>query len=156
MTAVIYLYTNLSFSTNGAKEKLERGGDIYKVYCGRKVGAFYDWFAALFCYMSFIVILGGANSAAMQQWGLPNGVGAVLLAVVAVVTVACGLEGIVKTLSFLGPLIVVFLLIVVGYSAATGSLGFEAGAATIDLGAYDITQIGGGIRLRQARRTVAS
>ena len=135
VTAVIYLYTNLSFSTNGAKEKLDRGGDIYKVYCGRKVGAFYDWFAALFCYMSFIVMLGGANSAAMQQWGLPNGVGAVLLAVVAVATVACGLEGIVKALSFLGPLIVVFLLIVVGYSAATGSLGFEAGAATIDSGA---------------------
>lgn len=144
VTAVIYLYTNLSFSTNGAKEKLERGGDIYKVYCGRKVGAFYDCFAALFCYMSFIVMLGGANSAAMQQWGLPNGVGAILLAVVAVATVACGLEGIVKALSFLGPLIVVFLLVVVGCSAAAGSLGFEAGAATIDSGAYDITQIGGG------------
>ena len=144
VTAAIYLYTNLSFSANGAKEGLERGGDIYKVYCGKKVGAFYDWFAALFCYMSFIVMLGGANSTAMQQWGLPNGVGAVLLAVVAVATVACGLEGIVKALSFLGPLIVVFLLVVVGYSAATGSLGFEAGAAAVDSGAYDITQIGGG------------
>ncbi len=144
VTAAIYLYTNLSFSANGARQKLERGGDIYKVYCGRKVGAFYDWFAALFCYMSFIVMLGGANSTVMQQWGLPNGVGAVLLAVVAVATVACGLEGIVKALSFLGPLIVVFLLVVVGYSAATGSLGFGAGAAAIDSGTYDITQIGGG------------
>ena len=73
MTAAIYVYTNLSFSANGAKEGLERGGDIYKVYCGRKVGAFYDWFAALFCYMSFIVMLGGANSTAMQQWGFPTG-----------------------------------------------------------------------------------
>lgn len=42
------------------------------------------------------------NSAAMQQRGLPNGVGAILLAAVAVVPVACELEGIVKTLSFLG------------------------------------------------------
>ena len=144
VTAAIYIYTNLSFSANGAREKLERGGDIYRVYCGRKAGAFYDWFAALFCYMSFIVMLGGANSTAMQQWGLPNGAGAVLLAVVAVATVACGLEGIVKALSFLGPLIVVFLLAVVGYSAATGSLGFGAGAAAIDSGAYDMAQIGGG------------
>lgn len=144
VTAAIYLYTNLSFSANGARQKLERGGDIYKVYCGKKMGAFYDWFAALFCYMSFIVMLGGANSTAMQQWALPNGAGAVLLAAVAVATVACGLEGIVKALSFLGPLIVVFLLVVVGYSAATGSLGLEAGAAAIDSGIYEISQIGGG------------
>ena len=144
VTAVVYLYTNLSFSANGAKEKLDRGGDIYKVYCGRKVGAFYDWFAALFCYMSFIVMLGGANSTAMQQWGLPNGAGAALLAAVAVATVVYGLGGIVNTLSFLGPLIVVFLLVVVSWSAVTGSLGFGAGAAAIDAGFYDITQIGGG------------
>lgn len=144
VTAAIYLYTNLSFSANGAKKRLERGGDVYKVYCGKKVGAFYDWFAALFCYMSFVVMLGGANSTVMQQWGLPNGVGAVLLAAVAVATVVCGLEGIVKALGFLGPLIVMFLLVVVGYSAATGSLGLGAGAAAIDSGVYDITRIGGG------------
>ena len=74
----------------------------------------------------------------------------------AVATVACGLEGIVKALSFLGPLIVVFLLVVVGWSAATGSLGFGAGAAAIDARAYDITQIGGGNPLASGRRTGAS
>lgn len=144
VTAAIYLYTNLSFCTNGAKNAIKRGGDIYRVYCGRKIGSFYDWFAAFFCYMSFIVMLGGANSTAMQQWGLPNGIGAILLAVVAVVTVVYGLEGIIKALSFLGPFIILFLLVVVSYSAATGSLGFEAGANLIDSHAYEITQIGGG------------
>ncbi len=144
VTAVIYLYTNYSFSVNGAREGLARGGDIYKVYCGKAVGTFYDWFAALFCYMSFIVMLGGANSTAMQQWGLPNGAGAVILAAVAVLTVVAGLEGMVKALSFLGPLIIVFLLAIVGYSAATGTLGLAEGAAAIDAGAYDIAQIGGG------------
>lgn len=144
VTAVIYLYTNLSFCTNGAKNEIKRGGDIYKVYCGHKIGSFYDWFAAFFCYMSFIVMLGGANSTAMQQWGLPNGVGAILLAAVAVATVVYGLEGIIKALSFLGPFIILFLLVVVIYSAATGSLGFEAGADLIDSHVYEITQIGSG------------
>lgn len=46
---------------------------------------------------------GDANSAAMRQQGLPNGVGAILLAAVAVVPGACELKGIVKTLSFLDP-----------------------------------------------------
>lgn len=46
---------------------------------------------------------GDANSAAMRQQGLPNGVGAILLVAVAVVPGACELKGIVKTLSFLDP-----------------------------------------------------
>lgn len=74
VTAVIYAYTNLSFAANGAREKISRGGDIYAVYCGGKVGTFFD-FSAFFCCMSFVIMLGGANSTAMQQWGLPNGVG---------------------------------------------------------------------------------
>ena len=144
VTAIVYLYTNLSFSINGAKNGIKRGGDIYAVYCGKIIGDFYDWFAALFCYMSFVVMLGGANSTAMQQWGLPNGVGAVILAFVAVTTVVCGLEGIVKVLSFLGPLIIVSLLAIVGYSSIFSSLGFADGASAIDSHVFAIAQIGGG------------
>ena len=79
--SVIYIYTNLSFSTNGNRLKLLRGGDIYNHYCGKYIGTFYDYFSAFFCYMCFIVMCGGANSTATQQWGLPNGVGAVILTV---------------------------------------------------------------------------
>ena len=77
--SVIYIYTNLSFATNGNRLSLSRGGDIYNHYCGKYIGTFYDYFSAFFCYMCFIVMCGGANSTATQQWGLPNGVGAVIL-----------------------------------------------------------------------------
>lgn len=144
VTAAIYIYTNLSFAANGAREKVSRGGDIYAVYCGGKLGSFFDCFSAFFCYMSFVVMLGGANSTAMQQWGLPNGTGAVILAVLAVVTVLGGLEGILKALSFLGPVIVSFLLVIAGVSAAVPTMGFDAGAAAIDSGALPMAQIDGG------------
>ena len=143
-TAVIYVYTNLSFAANGAREKVSRGGDIYAVYCGGKLGAFFDYFSAFFCYMSFVVMLGGANSTAMQQWGLPNGAGAIILAVLAVATVLGGLEGILKALGFLGPVIIVFLLAIAGVSALAPTMGFQAGAAAVDSGALPMAQIGGG------------
>ena len=41
VAAAIYLYTNISFATNGNRLKLNRGGDIYGVYCGvfgKKIG----------------------------------------------------------------------------------------------------------------------
>lgn len=40
VTALIYVYTNLSFATNGNRLKLLNGGDIYRVYCGKFIGTF--------------------------------------------------------------------------------------------------------------------
>ena len=34
VAAVIYVYTNISFATNGNRLNLRRGGDIYGTYCG--------------------------------------------------------------------------------------------------------------------------
>lgn len=34
VVAAIYIYTNLSFATNGSRLKIARGGDIYGIYCG--------------------------------------------------------------------------------------------------------------------------
>lgn len=144
VTAVIYIYTNLSFAVNGSRLNLSRGGDIYKAYCGRILGSFYDYFSAFFCYMSFVVMLGGANSTAMQQWGIPNGVGAVVLAILAVLTVCTGLNGILRVLSCLGPAIIVFLLIISGASAVCSTMGLDSGLAAIDNHVYQIAQIGSG------------
>lgn len=84
VAAAIYIYTNISFANNGNRVQLKRGGDIYQTYCGKWIGTFFDIFSALFCYMSFIVMCGGANSTCMEQWGMPNGAGAVILAATAI------------------------------------------------------------------------
>lgn len=91
--AVIYIYTNISFINNGHRLKLKNGGDIYEAYCGKYIGKLFNYFSALFCYMSFVVMCGGANSTAIEQWNLPNGVGALLLTVLVVATAAFGLKG---------------------------------------------------------------
>lgn len=33
IAVAIYIYTNLSFATNGHRLHLKRGGEIYKTYC---------------------------------------------------------------------------------------------------------------------------
>lgn len=144
VAAMIYIYTNLSFASMGSKTKIERGGDIYKVYCGKYIGTFYDFFAALFCYMSFIVMCGGANSTAMEQWGVPNGVGAVILTIAVVITVIFGLQGIVNTLSILGPIIVVCICLIALITSIMSIGNFTDGLTAIDNHVYAISQVGGG------------
>ena len=144
VAALIYVYTNISFVNNGNRLKLKNGGDIYEAYCGKWIGKFFNYFSALFCYMSFVVMCGGANSTAMEQWGLPNGAGAVILAVLVVVTAIAGLNGIVKTLGVLGPVIILLIIGVSLYSAINGWSNLGAGMEAVDTHKYTITQVGDG------------
>ncbi|MGI6756079.1 MAG: hypothetical protein ACOX4F_08740 [Atopobiaceae bacterium] len=144
VAAAIYVYTNLSFTINGHTHHLEKGSDIFTLYCGKYVGTFFKYFTALFCYMCFIVMCGGANSTATQQWGLPNGVGAVVLTVFVVLTAVFGLNGIVNALGKVGPIIIVCLLGVAIVTAISGAPNFAAGLEAVDSGKYEIAQVGGG------------
>jgi uncharacterized membrane protein YkvI len=152
VVVVVYLYTNFSFATNGNRLKLDRGGDIYTHYCGRYIGKFYDWFSAFFCYMCFIVMCGGANSTLTELFSLygidvPIGVGAVILTVFVIITAVFGLEGILKALGKLGPVIVACIILVAGISCFTAASGsFQAGLQAVDSGQYSevMKQVGGG------------
>ena len=73
VVAGIYIYTNLSFATNGSRLKIARGGDIFGIYCGvfgKKFGkiaaVFFDYFSAFFCYMSFFSLLQTNTSNCLQ------------------------------------------------------------------------------------------
>ncbi len=144
VAALIYLYTNLSFTSNGHRCRIERGGQIFSLYCGKYLGKGFEYFAALFCYMSFIVMCGGANSTAMEQWGLPNGAGALLLALLVTSTVLFGLGAIVKLLKNVGAVIICFMLGIVIITVCMAGGMFESGLEAIDAGRYKLTQVGGG------------
>lgn len=144
IAALIYVYTNISFASNGNRLKLDRGGDIYRHYCGRYIGIAYDFFSAFFCYMCFIVMCGGANSTMVQQWGFPNGAGAIVLTITVVITAIFGLKGILNALSGLGPVIIVSIFVIAGITSVTGFANFSENLRAIDNGAYELTQVGGG------------
>lgn len=153
VTVLIYVYTNISFATNGNRNKITRGGDIYKVYFGifgKKIGnaisIFFDYFSALFCYMSFVVMCGGANSTLTQQWGLPFGVGALGLTILVVITTIFGLDGILKALSKIGPVIVAMILCVAIVMTINGIPNIADKMALIDNGNFSnsIKQVGNG------------
>ena len=144
VAALIYVYTNISFASNGNRLQLDRGGDIYKHYCGKYIGTAYDYFSAFFCYMCYIVMCGGANSTMMQQWGLPNGVGAVVLTIAVIATAIFGLKGILSALSCLGPIIIVSILAIAAITGITGFENFGENLKAVDEGAYDLAQVGGG------------
>lgn len=144
VAALIYIYTSWSFTINGSRERLTRGGDIYQVYCGKWIGRFYDYFSALFCYLCFIVMCGGANSTAIEQWGMPGGLGATIMAIATVITVYFGLNNMLRVLKWVGPLVVILIIFI---SLSTTIMNWDhlsTGLQTIDSHRYPIMQVGDG------------
>ena len=135
--SIIYLYTNFSFATVGSRVKVSRGGEIYEHYCGKYLGKCFDWFCSIYCYICFFVMCGGANSTLTQLFGffgidMPNGVGAVIITVTAIATVIFGLDGIVNALGKLGPIIVLLILVVAGWTVIANIGGYAQGITDME------------------------
>lgn len=153
VAGTIYLYTNVSFATNGHRLHLRHGTDIYDVYCsvmGKRVGhlvsLFFKYFSILFCLMGFVVITGGITSVMVEQWQWPRYAGAIFFMTVTVLTVVLRLRGILKVLSFSGPLLILGVLAIDLHGVYTGWFSIPHNMAEIDSGVFQgvIKQVGDG------------
>ena len=116
LTLLLLVYVGVSFLQAGEKEKFEKGGDIYRYYCGNLLGTFFDYFSTIFCFLSFTVMISGAGATLNQHYGIPVFVGGVLIALLAMVTVVMGLSKIVEIIGKIGPAIVV-IAITLGFTS---------------------------------------
>lgn len=140
--AIMFIYTNWSFITNGSKYQLHRGTDVFYVYAGKYIGKFFDLWTVLFCYMSFWVMCGGASSTATQQFGAPTGVGTIILVIAVCATVIFGLEGVVNALGAIGPVIIVCVIFTGLFVAIRDGGNLANGMALIDSKTIVLEQVG--------------
>ncbi len=106
LTLILLAYVCSSFLMVGYKKKFEKGNDIYKYYCGDKLGICFDYFSTIFCFLSFIVMVAGASATLKEHYDLPVIYGGGLIVILAFVTVIGGLSKIVDIVGKVGPIIV--------------------------------------------------
>lgn len=140
--AVAFLYYNFNFAKAGAEQKFERGNDVYKYFCGKYVGTFCDYYSTVFCYMSFWVMVGGAASTLNQEYNLPTWVGAVVLTVLAIITVVGGLNSLVDAIGVVGPIIVVLCIFIGLVTCIIDGGNIPEGLEVIRTGAYEGAKAG--------------
>ena len=133
---VIFLYYNFNFAKAGAEERFEKGNDVYKYFCGKYIGTFFDYYSTIFCYMSFWVMVGGSASTLNQQYGLPLWAGGTILAVLAILTVVGGLNSLVDKIGAVGPAIVVLCIAIGLITVIRDGANIPAGLEVIETGAY--------------------
>ncbi|HQA59051.1 MAG TPA: hypothetical protein PK033_14420 [Acetivibrio sp.] len=104
---ILLSYINCNFFEAGRIGQFEKGSQVFNYFCGKYVGKFFDYFTVLFVFMSYFVMIAGAGANFNQQFGIPNAVGAIIMAIAAGVTVVFGLNKLVEIIGTIGPFIII-------------------------------------------------
>lgn len=96
----------------GQKNKDDEGFMQFKYFCGEKVGAFYHWFVPISMFAGMVILISGAGATLQEYYGLNHSAGALVMSVLAFVAYVAGFRRFVKVVSFIGPTIIAFTVVV--------------------------------------------
>lgn len=96
----------------GQRFKEDEGFDQFRYFCGKKAGAFYNWFVPVSMFAGMVILISGAGATLQEYYGINHYVGALLMSVLAFAAYIAGFQRFVKVVSFIGPTIIAFTVIV--------------------------------------------
>ncbi|MGD9566744.1 MAG: hypothetical protein AB7V48_00210 [Sedimentibacter sp.] len=111
MMFVLFVYVGSSFVSVGYEQQFEEPKNIYRYYCGKYIGTFFDYFSVIFLFMSFWVMVAGAGAAFNQQFGFANWVGGTVMGLATLITLYFGFNRLVDIIGSIGPVVSVLAIL---------------------------------------------
>ncbi|MCC8166594.1 MAG: hypothetical protein LIQ31_10695 [Planctomycetes bacterium] len=109
---LIYLFFSTTIMEDGRKLQLTQSNDIFRYYCGRYLGTFYEWYTPFFLFLVFVVMISGAGAILNEYYGLHPLVGRAIMAGLSLAVVLLGLNRMIDIIGKIGPIIIIFGIIV--------------------------------------------
>ncbi|MCQ2546053.1 MAG: hypothetical protein MJ161_00715 [Clostridia bacterium] len=81
-------------------------------FCGKKLGWFYSNFLPLALFAGMVILISGSGATLEEYYGLNHYVGALVMAALALAAYIVGFQRFVRVVSFIGPTIIAFCLLV--------------------------------------------
>lgn len=107
-----FLLVGTILLTKGYQHKDEPDFDQFIYYCGKKLGTFYSWLIPITLLAVMAVLISGAGATLSEYYGINHYVGALIMATAVLVTYFIGFDKLVNVLSFIGPSIIAFCLLI--------------------------------------------
>ena len=96
----------------GREHAGEADYDHFIWFCGKRLGTFYSWFLPVSMFAGMVILISGAGATLQEYYGLNHYVGAILMAAMALTAYIIGFQRFVRIVSFIGPTIIAFSLLV--------------------------------------------
>lgn len=122
---VLFAFVGVEFVTYGRASKLDNPNDVYKEIAGNRIGTFFDYFSVFFLFLSFTVMVAGADATVKYQYQAPKYLGGILLGTITIATVVLGLKTMVDVIGKIGPLIVILSITVGVISIVQNASNFQ-------------------------------
>lgn len=139
---ILFIFVGGCFIAAGKRESFEKGSDVYRYYCGKYVGNFYDYFSIIFIFMSFVVMIAGAGATLNQHFGLPTWLGSIAMMALVCITTIFGLNGIIDVIGKMGPVIAIFAIFLGVYSFLSNPTAVVENTARLASGEIKVMQVG--------------
>lgn len=107
-----FLYIGQLILTTGYEKKAVENFNPYIHFCGRKLGTFYSWLIPITIVLIMPVLISGAGATLHQYYGISTVVGSALMSLMVLAAYLIGFEHLVRVVSAIGPVIIIFSLMV--------------------------------------------
>lgn len=112
ISMVVFMWIGALLMVKGKELQLKDDNKIYHVFCGKTLGTFFEWFGPIFLFGVFVVMISGSGATLNEYYGLNPSVGVIGMAVISFLSVSLGLDKLSKILGGIGPIIIVFTIVV--------------------------------------------
>ena len=107
-----FLLMGVSLYRVGQQHREEEDFNHFRYFCGRRLGTFFSWFIPIELIPVMAVLVSGAGATLNEYYGVNHYLGAFIMACAVLLTYFMGFERLVKLLSFVGPTIIGFCLLI--------------------------------------------
>lgn len=147
LTFMVMYFTYVSYAYVGRTRGLKDIAGVLNFYAGPNLGKVFQAFVWMYNVACYIFMVSGFGSALNQQYGIPISIGAAVAVIISVGTVLMGLKKMVEIIGKLGPVIVVFTIILGFVSAFHYYPSIDEGNALINTNQVDVTRAGANVWL---------
>ena len=112
ISTLLFMTVGALIMRKGYELQLELSSEVFRYYVGHFLGTVLEWFAVLYSFSVAVIMVSGAGAVLNELTGLPNWIGVVGMGLLGLATVLAGLERLVDIIGAIGPIIIVFTVIV--------------------------------------------
>ncbi|MEG2261825.1 MAG: hypothetical protein RSB98_03155 [Raoultibacter sp.] len=112
-------------------EELAEGS--FRYYAGKYFGVFLSWFIPLFLFLVVIIMISGSGATIAQYFGAPTWIGSLGMAVLIYLTNLFGFKRIIDVIGAIGPVIIVFTIVIAGFALIMNPTGLANSTQHMDV-----------------------
>lgn len=145
ITSVMMYLSYVSYAYAGRTRGIEDLAGVFEFYAGRVVGRIFEAFAWVFNACCYIFMISGFANVLHQQWGIQIEIGSAIAVAVSVGTAVLGLNKMVEVIGKIGPVVVLFTLLLGIISAFKFYPHIAEGNAAINSGLIEVKRAGSNV-----------